>query len=82
MGSICTEENWKDSRSISIQKLLPRRGGTCAGAKEGLARRVREGSLKQPGQDQQRLPGKGIHRVREADIHCSKLGWGGGGMPG
>lgn len=23
MGFICTEENWKDSRSISSQKLLP-----------------------------------------------------------
>lgn len=28
---------------ISIQKLLPRRGGTCAGDKEDLARRLQEG---------------------------------------
>lgn len=48
------EENWKDSRSISIQKLLPRRGGTCAGDKEELARGLWEGSLKQPAQEQQR----------------------------
>lgn len=39
LGSICTEENWRDSRSISSQKLLPGGARICAGV-EDLAREL------------------------------------------